>query len=153
MGYNTDFEGEIVVTPKLPDSFVDRWNTAIEGTPGKGYVEPDMVPGFGHPEIRDWCQWELQQTDTATVIRWNEAEKFSSYVAWLKALVGCILKEHPESQFSGAIIACSTPAESAITSRTGCSCDGPRSRASRTLFCRAALVAYQRWRPNLPCNV
>ena len=112
MGYQTDFEGAIAVRPALSDDFVQRWNTATEGTPGKAYVSssqygktdyPDMLPGFEHPDIHHWCNWELEADDDRTLIQWNGGENFCQYDAWLQALVDCILREFPASEFTGEI--------------------------------------------------
>ena len=114
MGYTTEFCGTIAVTPALPLEFIERWNKATEGTPGKRYVssyrdgvsdEPDMLPGFPGRKPRAWCQWVLvaNQDDAYTGIEWDGNEKFYDYINWLQFLVAAIRNVEPDAEFEGFI--------------------------------------------------
>lgn len=48
MGYDTDFMGEIWVTPALPDEWVKRWNDATNGDPAHQYVSGGRTEPAGY---------------------------------------------------------------------------------------------------------
>ena len=122
MGYTTDFEGEIDITPQLPSDYVakinemasQRNNTYGDGDEGsfdhvlhgkRGKTPPTeglrnsawtAVPGC-------WCQWVLRQDIGRTIIEWDGGEKFYDYTPWLAYLVSLIKRDNPGSKFSGTI--------------------------------------------------
>jgi hypothetical protein len=114
MGYTTDFENSIEITPMLTDDFCERFNKATEGTPGRAYVSqggangttfPDMLPNFQHTELHSWCDWQLDNygDTSSTTLSWNQSEKFYDYAHWLQEVVDIVLREEPEAKFEGTI--------------------------------------------------
>jgi hypothetical protein len=105
MGYTTEFNGEMTITPALPPrliTFVNALATSrrmkrtldpIYGTEGEFFVEGGgwagqdhelTVVDFNNPSRTQpglWCQWEVNEEGTA--LFWNGGEKFYEYTAWL----------------------------------------------------------------------
>jgi hypothetical protein len=79
MGYNTDFRGQVKVTPPLEPHVVEELRR-FAGTRHEG----DEFPGL-------WCKWEA--TGDGTGIEWNGAEKFYDAEHWLAYLMKVFLKD------------------------------------------------------------
>jgi len=105
MGYTTDFNGEMEITPALPERLVTYVNAlaasrrmkrtmdpiyGIEGeffVDGGGYAGQDRdltvvdinIPPSTQPSL--WCSWEINEEGTS--LYWNGGEKFYNYTAWL----------------------------------------------------------------------
>lgn len=106
MGYTTEFNGSITVTPPLNEhevSFLKAFNTTrrMNRTNGPLFVEGTGPYGQGHdPDVLDhnsphpdqpglWCQWEV--TDDGTEIQWDGGEKFYYAPEWMEYLVKKLL--------------------------------------------------------------
>lgn len=107
MGYSTDFEGTVTVTPPLNPHEIAYLNK-FAGTRrmlrdlGPYYVDGSGFAGQGNdPDIRDhnsappeqaslWCGWI--PTEDGTGIEWNGAEKFHSGDVWMAYLIDTFLK-------------------------------------------------------------
>lgn len=107
MGYNTDFFGEITITPALNSDEIaylrDFANSRrIHRTRGPLYAVPgsdwgqsgdtDDVLSFNNPDPDQpglWCQWV--PTDDGTELVWDEGEKFYDSAAWMTYLVTNLL--------------------------------------------------------------
>jgi len=106
MGYTTEFDGEIAVTPPLNADEVSFLKDLADSrrmnrTKGPLHVEPNQ--GFMHydaPDVIDsnqphpdqpglWLCWE--PSDDGASIAWNGAEKFYDADAWMKYLVEKLL--------------------------------------------------------------
>jgi hypothetical protein len=85
MGYTTEFDGEVTVTPPLPRATVLEVNAFAEKRHGGdtyGTEDPGM-PGF-------WCNWVASEDGTS--IYWNGAEKFYSAAEWMQIVVDRFVK-------------------------------------------------------------
>lgn len=105
MGYNTDFEGSVTVTPPLNPHEVAYLRTFMgtrhmrrrsgpyftDGSDEFGQ-DADVLdyhrPPPGQPEL--WCWWEPSEDGTA--IGWNGAEKFRSPAEWMVYVIDTFLK-------------------------------------------------------------
>ena len=80
MGYNTDFEGKISISPPAPASLVERVNAFCD-------VEHRSLDGFGHdrgfPGIH--CNWWVSADGTS--IGWSGNEKSYEMEAWLPIII------------------------------------------------------------------
>lgn len=131
MGYSTDFEGRVQVTPPLNAeeiAFLKKFNETrrMDREKGPYHVDAGGFMGQGHePDIRDynrppagqpslWCGWE--PTEDGTAIVWDGGEKFYSSVEWMQYLIdhflrpGALAKEQlpflrANHQVSGEIVA------------------------------------------------
>lgn len=74
MGYTTNFEGKLKITPKLS---LDDYTWLVRFNEERH--EDKKVP-WGY-----YCQW--LPTDDGEYLEWDGSEKFYSYVEWLKYLV------------------------------------------------------------------
>lgn len=107
MGYTTDFDGSVQITPPLNPheiayllKFSASRRMARERGPyfvdGSGFFgqdrDPDITdynqPPPGQPEL--WCQWE--PTEDGSAIQWNGTEKFYSADEWMAYLIDTFLK-------------------------------------------------------------
>lgn len=98
MGYTTDFEGRINVSPPMsPElvTFLTKFNQTrrMHRTLGPDYVDgsgyygqgqdPDIIdfnqPPPGQPDL--WCQW--CPTEDGTAIEWDGGEKFYKAFEWM----------------------------------------------------------------------
>lgn len=106
MGYTTEFQGQISVTPPLnPEevAFLTKFNesrrTGRANGPYSVEGEGDgNQPLKGQPGI--WCQWV--PTDDGKAIEWDGGEKFYASEAWMTYLIDHFLKP-------GAIAAAQLP--------------------------------------------
>lgn len=81
MGYNTNFEGKMILSKKLTESQVENFNAFCKQRHG-GNLEPfEGMPGF-------WCRWK---TDGETIY-WNGSEKSYNMEEWLPILIEKFLK-------------------------------------------------------------
>lgn len=101
MGYTTEFEGEIHVTPPLNEHEVQflrdfagsrrmkRTNGPLYAVPGDNHGQGgDDVIDFNNPPVGQpglWCQWE--PSDDGTTISWDGGEKFYDSPEWMKYVV------------------------------------------------------------------
>lgn len=101
MGYHTEFNGEIAVTPPLNADEVsflkDLANTRrMNRTKGPLYISKDTIESDvtdynqSHPDQPGlWLCWE--PSDDGTTIVWNGMEKFYNSAEWMKYLVEKLL--------------------------------------------------------------
>lgn len=108
MGYTTNFEGRIEVTPPLNEEEV-RYLTKFNETrrmdceQGPYYVGRGGFMGQDHtdPKVRDfnappqgqpglWCKW--RPTEDGTAIVWDGGEKFYDSAEWMRYLIEHFLK-------------------------------------------------------------
>ncbi|MFR9773075.1 hypothetical protein [Nocardia sp. SC052] len=116
MGYTTDFEGSVTVTPPLNES--ERtylWRFAhtrhMDRTSGPYFVDgTDGAIGHdqGHdPDIRScnrppkgqpgpWCGWV--PTKDGTAIEWDSCEKFYDSDAWMQYLIDHFLRSGAQAE-------------------------------------------------------
>ena len=107
MGYNTDFTGQVTISPTLNPHEIDylqRFAATRHVHRRKG---PYVVEGAGSAEesldsgvisdsqptrglLNPWCKWE--PTADGTAITWNGEEKFYDAEHWLAYLVDTFLK-------------------------------------------------------------
>ena len=103
MGYTTEFEGRITVTPPLSAeevAYLKRFNHTrrMRWKQGPYYVDskalfgqdwnnPDVIdanePAEGQPGL--WCKWV--PTDDGAAIEWDGGEKFYNAEAWMEYLI------------------------------------------------------------------
>jgi len=107
MGYTTDFEGHVTITPPLNHEEVEYLNKfadtrRMKRTKGPYYVdnagfagqdnEDDILdyncPDDSQPSL--WCQWN--PSDDGTKIEWDGSEKFYSSETWMAYLIDNFLK-------------------------------------------------------------
>ncbi|ELR16994.1 uncharacterized protein ACA1_304360 [Acanthamoeba castellanii str. Neff] len=131
MGYETDFEGELNIRPRLADEFVARFNDVASrrnnvygdgdegsfdhlvfgkrGTAAGARVQEryDNPAWTGVPSC--WNAWQLKNEPgkTCTILHWEGNSKFYNYVQWLQFVVDYIIRENqalaPLLNFQGAI--------------------------------------------------
>lgn len=113
MGYTTEFQGKLTISPPLPAPLVKYINQMAEtrrmkrnlpahfGVEGEFYVEGTGFSGQDHdatvieyntpPSTQPslWLQWNI--SEDGTTLAWDENEKFYSYVTWLAYLYKQIL--------------------------------------------------------------
>jgi hypothetical protein len=113
MGYTTDFQGHLDITPALPAPLVEYLNKlaetrrmkrnlpahfGIDGeffAGGKGFCGQDRddtvveynTPPSTQPSL--WLQWNI--SEDGTQLKWDDGEKFYSYIEWLEYLYKEIL--------------------------------------------------------------
>jgi hypothetical protein len=107
MGYTTDFDGSVSVTPPLNPYEINYLRKFAETRRmvrdnGPYFVDGSGFFGQGHdPDIRDyntappeqpelWCKWH--PTEDGTVIEWDGGEKFYNAEEWLAYLIDTFLK-------------------------------------------------------------
>lgn len=102
MGYTTEFEGKIEITPPLNQKEVEYLNKFFETrrmdrkngpyfVDGTGYAgqgrDADIIdfnkPPEGQPEL--WCKYEV--SEDGSKIYWSGAEKFYSSVEWMEYII------------------------------------------------------------------
>jgi hypothetical protein len=103
MGYTTEFDGSVAVTPPLNPSEIDylarfadsRRFSRVAGPYAldeTGFRGPDVIdynqPPEGQPSL--WCNWA--PTADGTAIGWNEAEKFYDSAEWMQYLIDTFLR-------------------------------------------------------------
>lgn len=110
MGYTTEFEGRIKVTPPLSAAEVKYINAFAESRRMDREAGPYFVGGTGEfgqgndPDIRDrnrpdksqpslWCQWVA--SDDGEYIEWDGGEKFYESLAWMKYIIDHFLGASP----------------------------------------------------------
>lgn len=117
MGYTTDFEGEVQISPPLNQAEIeylnrfartrrmDRKNGPYYANPGSdGFGqdnEPDIVsyndPPAGQPSL--WCQWV--PTEDGAAIEWDGGEKFYHSEKWMAYIIDHFLKPGAHASKSG----------------------------------------------------
>lgn len=114
MGYTTEFEGRVEISPPLNEAEIaflkkfsdtrrmDRRNGPyfVDGTGFKGqHKDADVIdqnsPPDGQPGL--WCNWV--PTDDGTALEWNGSEKFYSSVEWMQYLIDHFLKPGCEASW------------------------------------------------------
>lgn len=110
MGYTTDFDGEIAISPPLNAEeikFIQGHNKTRRMKRSKGpyYIsaagncgqerEEDIIDYNSPPEdkLSLWCGWTCN--DEGTCIVWDGNEKFYQSVEWMKWLIDHILGSNP----------------------------------------------------------
>lgn len=105
MGYSTEFDGKVTVTPPLNGHEIAylrkfgetrRMNRKLgpyfaDGLFGQGDAQDILdynAPPAGQPGL--WCNWEPSEDGTA--IRWNGGEKFYSSEQWMAYLIDTFLR-------------------------------------------------------------
>jgi hypothetical protein len=113
MGYTTEFEGRITVSPPLnaeerrylkkfaKTRRVHRRNgpyyVGATGFMGQDHMGDEIdynAPPPGQPSL--WCQWVPSEDGTAIV--WDGGEKFYSAVDWMRYIIDHFLKPGAEAQ-------------------------------------------------------
>lgn len=106
MGYTTDFDGHINVSPPLNANeiaYLKKFNETrrMKRTKGPYYVQGTGCYGQGHDDDiinhNDsgdqpglWCKWT--PTEDGTAIEWDQCEKFYDSVEWMQYLIDHFLK-------------------------------------------------------------
>lgn len=102
MGYTTEFDGYVSVSPPLNPAEVsfltDLANTRrmhrtegplfVTATGFAGQDRTDTILDYNSPDPDQpglWCQWE--PSDSGTTIQWDGGEKFYAAAEWMKYLV------------------------------------------------------------------
>lgn len=75
MGYTTNFDGHLTITPALPAKLIEKINAFCEER-----HEGKTATNVG--EI--WCNWEVSADGTS--IQWNGSEKAYGMFEWIKYL-------------------------------------------------------------------
>lgn len=107
MGYTTDFEGKISVTPALNADEVSYLRDFAEsrrmnrdegpyfvkgiGGPGPGVIDHNY-PDPSQPGL--WCQWV--PTDDGSAIEWDGVEKFYNAQEWMTYVIG-LISQRPDA--------------------------------------------------------
>ena len=76
MGYSTDFEGAMTLTPELTKEQVAIINEFCDERHGGPTMPFPNMPGF-------WCNWETN----GTKLYWNQSEKSYDMAEWLELLI------------------------------------------------------------------
>jgi hypothetical protein len=76
MGYTTEFEGSVTVTPPLTAAMVAKFND---------YADEDHA-GDGPTKYAMWCGWRVNAEGTE--IAWDGGEKFYDSAAWMAWMIG-----------------------------------------------------------------
>lgn len=106
MGYSTDFDGQVTVTPPLNAheiAYLKQFSESRRmlrvsgpyGVDGEGFAGQDITadvrdnnsPPAEQPSL--WCGWEPSEEGDA--IRWNGAEKFHDGDEWMRYLISTFL--------------------------------------------------------------
>ncbi len=106
MGYSTDFDGYIIVTPPVPIPVVELWNSLAMSTElrdDENIVTQWPTCNPGNKGFGFHCQWELIAGEGRTRINWDGGEKFYDYAYWLQYLVNVIRSEVPDVKVTGHI--------------------------------------------------
>ncbi len=117
MGYTTDFNGRIKVTPpmtaaevKYINAFADTRRMDREAGPyfvggsgdfGQGHDED--IRNFNSPDKSQpslWCQWVA--SDDGEYIEWNGAEKFYEAGVWMEYIIDHFLSANPIAKNSNS---------------------------------------------------
>lgn len=100
MGYSTDFEGVVTITPPLNNTeraYLTRFagTRRMDRTKGPYYVDgdgPDIRnpdrPALGQPGL--WCHWI--PTEDGSGLRWDRLENFHHPEEWLQYLIDHFLR-------------------------------------------------------------
>jgi len=114
MGYTTEFEGSVTVTPALNEQEVDFINRFSDSrrmlrTNGPYYIgggdfgqarENDIIdynrPPEGQPGL--WCQWVASEDGTEK--HWNGAEKFYYSAEWMQYLIAHFIGSDPKAKYA-----------------------------------------------------
>lgn len=116
MGYTTEFEGRIKVTPPLSAAevkYINAFNDSrrMDREAGPYFVGGSGEFGQGHdPDIRDhnhpdhsqpglWCQW--QASDDGEYIEWDGGEKFYEADEWMKYIIAHFIGANPIAKTHG----------------------------------------------------
>lgn len=94
MGYSTDFNGTLEVTPPLNEherSYLEDFTATRHTSPAHGPLVVDKTgysfdgntPQPGKPEI--WCHWIADDDGNLT---WDEGEKTYGHPDWLRWIIG-----------------------------------------------------------------
>lgn len=105
MGYTTEFDGKITVTPPLDDAEVAFLNAFSDsrrmhrkkGPYHVGNDEKDVInhnqPADGQPGL--WCQWVASEDGTA--IAWDGGEKFYEAESWMAYIIEHFIGDTPKA--------------------------------------------------------
>jgi len=108
MGYTTEFEGSITISPALNQKEIDYINAFSDtrrmhrknGPYFVGGDESDVIdynkPARGQPEL--WCQWVVNEEGTE--ISWDGNEKFYSAKEWMAYIIDHFIGINPIAQKS-----------------------------------------------------
>ncbi len=111
MGYTTEFEGCVIVTPPLNKAEVSyltdlattrRMRRAngpyfVRGSGEYGQGKDDDIEDYNSPDPIQpglWCQW--QPTDDGTSIAWDGNEKFYNATEWMQYLTTLLCTQPDE---------------------------------------------------------
>lgn len=103
MGYYTHYEGALKVTPALPDSFAERWNTS----------EPELAGRWSAPNNGRGQWWRIRQGEhfpdgslrIETFIEGpGDEAKFYHFDDWIRLIVAEIREDYPDHKISGEIL-------------------------------------------------
>ncbi len=94
MGYTTQFQGEIKITPELNASQIKF----IKGMYGD---MRDWSPSNAKLLGLDYFQWEL--TDSLDSLKWDGGEKFYSADKCMEYIIEKSVEKYPELKFNGII--------------------------------------------------
>lgn len=76
MGYNTEFMGDIEVTPPLPADLVAEFNA---------FCEERHEPAYTVVNPSYWCDWQV--SEDGAYLSWNGSEKSYEMEKWLAILI------------------------------------------------------------------
>lgn len=107
MGYTTEFDGKITITPPLDQeevAFLNAFSDSrrMDRKQGPYYVVGDEnrqdirdynSPPAGQPGL--WCQWIA--TEDGTAIVWDGGEKFYESEAWMAYIIEHFLGDTPKA--------------------------------------------------------
>jgi len=117
MGYNTEFWGEITISPPLNKQeieYLKKFNRSRRMKRGKGdyfvddnrtgYLRPDVMPFHQDKDVIDmdvppseqpslWCRWTV--TDDGKSIVWDGVEKFYRSPEWMWYIIQHFIKPNP----------------------------------------------------------
>lgn len=113
MGYTTDFEGSVTVSPPLSPEEVEFFNKfnntrrmdrksgpyCVDGTGAFGQDPDEDVlrynePPAGQPGL--WCQW--QASEDGTEISWDGGEKFYNAFEWMIYVIEHFIGSNPAAK-------------------------------------------------------
>ncbi len=113
MGYTTDFEGSVTVSPPLSAEeieFLNKFSETrrmnrkkgpyfVDGTGDFGQGRDSDIIDFNSPDPSQpglWCQWIA--SDDGSEIFWNDAEKFYCALEWMEYIINHFVGPTPIAQ-------------------------------------------------------
>ena len=107
MGYSTDFDGSITISPPLSQeeiTYLNKFSNTRRMKRKSGDYNVEGCEDFGDDDIIEfnqspqeqpglWCQWV--PSDDGSCILWDDGEKFYESAAWMEYIIAHFIGEDP----------------------------------------------------------